>query len=294
MGNSIGLYESKKEFGKIRLATAKETNFFLSDAEKFDNYINKINISIHNTTSRIGMYYESLVPDISESQREQIYKWISEFSKKNEKWLILTDLVTNLGDIWILPLSYSADGGMPHTRGIKYICVPGSFFEVDHGNSITLKHELIHLHQKMDKLKWNKIYKIWDWEMWEGRLPEKYEAIRRINPDTEWGDGPLYVLKKLWVPFCVFREVDRPNVRNTIVWYYNVKSGMVWKSTGILDLPPEIGEDPAWNDVRINMAMREHPHEMSAWFLASPEKYVECTLLNLMLSSIRNWPKNSL
>jgi hypothetical protein len=178
-------------------------------------------------------------------------------------------------------LTYSADGGMPHTRGVKYICVPGGFFDTDRGNTITIRHELIHLHQKMARKEWDDIYLKWDWKHWNGELPEKYEAIRRINPDTEWS-GALYVLKDIWVPFCVFREINRPHVSNTIVWYYNIKTGMVWKSTELLDLPPELAEDPRWNDERINMAMREHPHEMSAWFVASPEKYGDCLLYRLM------------
>lgn len=275
MGNTV----ANQTQGQLVLATTKETNLFLSDAENFDKYIGRINSSIHNITSRIGMFYEPLVPGYDDMRRTEIAEWLQNFKRKNEKWPILRELLAKIGNIWVLSLSYSADGGMPHTRGVRYICVPGGFFDVDHDNSTTLRHELIHLHQKMDKKRWDAIYRNWDWEPWVGgKLPDKYEAIRRINPDTEWGDGALYVLKKRWVPFCVFRDVDRPNVRNTIVWYYNVKTGMVWKSTGILDLPPEIGEDSAWNDVRINMAMREHPNEMSAWFAASPEKYENCLL----------------
>lgn len=277
-----------ENIGRLKLATVKETTFFLAEAEKFDNYLNKINENIHNTTSRIGMYYESVYPDINETKREQITEWLVDFQEKNEKWQILLELLKKLKEIWILPLSYSADGGMPHTRGTKYICVPGGFFDVDHDNGMTLKHELIHLHQKMVRQKWDKLYSdSWDWKPWRGKLPEKYEAIRRINPDTEWC-GALYVIKNTWVPFCVYREIDRPNVRHTIVWYYNIYTGMVWKSTGIFDLPPEIADDSAWTDTRINMAMREHPNEMSAWFLASPEKYENCILSRLFS---RNWPK---
>lgn len=274
--------------GKIKLATSQETNFFLIEAEKYDNYQNQIYNSIHNITSRIGMYYEALYPDFEENKRLFIEKWINFFCEKNETWWILRDIQKNIGDVWILPLSYSAEAGMPHTRGECYVCVPGGFFDTDKDNITTLRHELIHIHQKHNKEEWDRIYlKSWNWEPWNGKLPEKYNSIRRLNPDTEWANGGLYVIKKTWVPFSVFEDVSKPNIQNTKVWYYNINTGMIWKSTNILDLPPELSTDKLWNDSKINMAMREHPIELAAWLLASPEKYSDCPLMKTL---IRIWP----
>lgn len=267
---------------------AMETHTLLGISENEDHYLSQIKESLTNSLSRYHVLYGPMAPDFLPKDLLIIQNWIDMFEQNNAHWNYFRELKNLNQPIWILPLSYSADAGMPHTRGKNCICVPGGFFDnnVEHfdnneRNAITLRHELLHIHQKAYPEYWNEMYKkAWNCEKWSGKLPEKYEAIRRINPDTEWSG--LYTIKNCLVPFCVFADINRPSLQRTFVWYYNINKRTVWKSKGIFDLPPELVGDKIWTDPRINMAMREHPNEMSAWLLSNPERYTTCEIFKAL------------
>jgi hypothetical protein len=168
-------------------------------------------------------------------------------------------LVMELGDVKIIQLMPSADGGMPHTRPGDIICYPNvsQIF-----SKVTLIHELWHIHQRKYREVWFKAFKRMDWTIWNGQLPEQLEKNRRYNPDTI--DYPLWIFNETWVPIPVFRDISRPNVADVEIWFYNPQKQYHSKT-----VPGEISSYYP----NLPHSAYEHPRELSAYMLSEPEKY---------------------
>ena len=120
----------------------------------------------------------------------------------------------------IVPLMPSADAGMPHTRPPNLIAYPltgaGLSFE-------TFSHELWHIHQRMRYKEWVEFFERgWGFKPFEGDVPSQMDYVLRINPDTM--TDPLWIWNDTWVPMCVFLNPVTPELSQTDVWFYNVRS----------------------------------------------------------------------
>jgi len=157
----------------------------------------------------------------------------------------------------VVPLMPSADAGMPHTRPPNVVAYPltggGLSFE-------TFSHELWHLHQRRWYKDWVQFFeKEWRFRVFEGDLPSQFEAVLRINPDTM--TDPLWIWNDTWVPMCVFLNPVTPELSQTDVWFYNVRS-----KTYVQELPPAMAEFFS-KTRRLPKTAFEHPCELAAYGL---------------------------
>lgn len=146
--------------------------------------------------------------------------------------------------------------GLPHTREFATIYLPYNLIYED-GFAKTLVHEAIHIHQRLFRHDWNKIYaRIWDMRPWHEEVPADLEARRRFNPDTHM--EPLYIWRGRYVPVMVFRRADAPRLREAHCVWYDTDTGS-WAQ-----VPP-----PGWMDLfgTDNPSHCEHPNEMAAYIL---------------------------
>lgn len=146
--------------------------------------------------------------------------------------------------------------GLPHTREFAVIFLPYNLmYESDFAK--TLVHESIHVHQRLFRHDWNKIYgRIWDMRPWHGYLPAGLEVRRRFNPDTHM--EPLFIWRGRFVPVMVFRRADAPRLREAHCVWYDTDTG------GWEEVPP-----PGWMDFfgTNKPSHCEHPNEMAAYIL---------------------------
>ena len=165
-------------------------------------------------------------------------------------------LLSELGEISIIQLMPSADGGMPHTRPYNIICYP----DISQVTSLsTLVHELWHVHQRNFQDIWVKVFNKLGWKQWNSRLPAHLETNRRYNPDTI--DSPLWVFKEMWIPLPIFNDISLPNIKETSIWFYNVKTEQIYKK-----IPSEFST----YFPNLPMSAYEHPRELTAYMLADP------------------------
>lgn len=181
-------------------------------------------------------------------------------------------LSMELGDINIIQLMPTADGGMPHTRPGDIICYPdiSQLFSTS-----TLIHELWHIHQRKYQDIWLQVFKRIGWLPWSGELPDQLENNRRFNPDTI--DSPLWVYDDTWVPIPVFRDISHPRVNDVDIWFYNTRT-----KYHIKRVPDEIVS--YFGD--LVPAAFEHPREITAYMLSEPKKYTESGAFKHLLESI--------
>lgn len=158
------------------------------------------------------------------------------------------------GDVTIVVLMPTADGGMPHTRPPNIICYPG------HPNESlsTLTHELCHVHQRKFPTMWNHIFEGLGWKKWDGDLPEMLDSHRRYNPDTV--DSPLWIYGN-WIPVPIFNDIRSPLLTEADIWFYHVNGYHV------KTIPSELEVE------FLPKSAYEHPREMTAYIISEPHKY---------------------
>lgn len=161
--------------------------------------------------------------------------------------------------LYIIFLSNSADGGMPHTRQPNVICLPQYFNVESPRGQATFMHECIHIHQRTYPELWNRIYfDIFHLEPYRGQLPDSLTERRRYNPDTF--QTPYYMWKGRWVAIPIYKTPETPTLSSIKIAYYNVKSG-AWQSF----MPPEM---ETFFGAGLSVAQAEHPNELVAYWLA--------------------------
>lgn len=258
---------------RIIVTTAEQASRLLKEAETCDEYRKKIFNRPIESKARANHNYFPLAD--SQYNREVLQEWcnnfLEELSKNSDTQWIPKVLINHDVTVYLVNLQFSADAGMPHTRPLQklnegIICIPGGLHGSDYEKR-TLIHELIHIFQRIKPSVWVELYKkYWKMTPYAGTLPQKYEEVRRINPDTL--PSELYLYKGKWVIFCVFKDITHPDIRDTVINYYNVHTKRVWSET-----PDELRADEIFGDYKIIPAMREHPAELSAWICAEPERF---------------------
>lgn len=252
----MGIKPSKEYSLFFTIITNKEeAQALLDSAEVMDRYREECFLNHTNAKARLDQGYRAN----RMSYRElKLFELIIE----NATPLLPRRLKEDLHEIRLVQLMPSADGGMPHTRPGNIICYPdlSRFLTIS-----TLIHELWHIHQRIYDEEWNRIFEGIGWTIWkDGELPTPLENHRRYNPDTL--RAPFYVYDQTWVPVPLFKDISKPILTETTVWFYNIHTRR--HSTSIPD-------DLLKAFPSVPPSAYEHPRELTAYVLSEPQKYAD-------------------
>jgi len=118
----------------------------------------------------------------------------------------------------------SAEGGMPHTRAPALICLPAYFPESKLKE--TLDHELIHISQRRQPSLWAKRAEMDGWlAVADSTIPDEWRNRCRLNPDTV--AARFFAWQGRHVPLPLFVREDKPDLRDIVVRWYDIKEGIV-------------------------------------------------------------------
>lgn len=262
----MGTPSSKEYSIAFTIVTSKEESHALLDAaESVDHYREKCRTNQTNAKSRLSHGY---------GPNSMTYHELKtlELLLENATPLLPRRLKTDLHDVRLIQLMPTADAGMPHTRPGNLIC----YSDVSQfSTSTTLIHELWHVHQRQYVDEWNRIFEGLGWSVWDGEVPAALDRHRRYNPDTI--QAPMYVYDQTWVPVPLFKDISKPNLTETVVWFYNIQT-----QRHITSVPEKLINDfPS-----VPASAYEHPRELTAYVLSDPKKYADApgfrTLFRLM------------
>jgi len=259
-------HSTSKEPLRITLVEDKPTaQSWLNEAEAMDFYQEECREDRLNAIARRRMTYSA---NSMTTQEAAYYRAILGQARSR----LPRRLRMELGEVHVVSLMPTAEGGMPHTRPFSLVCFP----HIEQIMSFTtLVHELWHLHQRHHKDTWTAVFAALGWTPWPHALPDAMESHRRYNPDTL--DEPLWVYQNTWVPVPVFMDDSYANVTETTLWFYHVHDHYHVKT-----LPPEFTEQFP----EMNPSAYEHPRELTAYLLAEHESFSSSPGLALLLSHL--------
>lgn len=210
----------------------------LDRAEKLDGYRTRVFSSQLNRKAREGQTYMPAVHSVN--------RLIPDPDSK-EPW-------PSGQVIW---MNSKADEGLPHTRPPYFICLPENFPE---GALVkTMKHERIHVHQRMYPEIWVKlIEKSWPFKVWLNSIPGSLLQQERLNPDLLW--APRFIWKENYVPVAVYTSPTAPKLNQVNIWWYVPSHGTVLKDVSAI---------PEWTTFFGSQVHDgEHPYEIAAYLLS--------------------------
>ena len=238
---------------ELNLLTKEKAQLILMNAERDDSYRFLCNKHKANLLARRDQQYEAYGAPVD-------YTIVIEETLNASKRFLPRKLQDEIGDVNVIILYPSADGGMPHTRPNNTICLP---FKNEFPDVETITHELWHVHQRMYPEFWKKLLKSqWDFEPIDIELPFLLEKQRRLNPDTIKTQN--WIWRKKWIPVPILQNVTQPTLSDCKIWFYNIETELIDH-----DIPNEIKEYFG----NMNMAAYEHPYEMAAYMLSSQKAY---------------------
>lgn len=157
-------------------------------------------------------------------------------------------------DLNVVILNPSAEGGMPHTRAPAVICLPAYFSESSLAH--TLKHELVHISQRRIPEVWETRARMEGWvRVSESVIPENWLRRCRLNPDT--AAARFFAWEGRHVPLPLFVREDKPDLRETVVRWYDMRDGVV-KAV----VPPSFSKKYG---PHLGPSAMEHPYELWAY-----------------------------
>lgn len=216
------------------------------------------------------------------ARKDYIYRPILTFKDAqllSFTWTIPQWLKRDLaGQIPVIVLDPTAEGGMPHTRAGGILCFPGTN---NMPNSTTMCHELVHIHQRKYPAKWAAFYKdAFDFEIWSGTIPDELDNRRRINPDTI--EMPNWIWRGRWVPVPVFLRPEEPTLRGMRVHFYDAVDH-TWTS-----IPPR--EWFGFFGDSLSESEKEHPHELAAYWISTYDNKIKgCIAFTLFQRAMKKW-----
>ena len=239
----------------------------LQQAEQRDLYLAECR---DNRTNAVARKFCSYSPNYIAFDEGQQYAHLLQDSIEQ----LPSRLRSDLQRIHIIPLMYSADGGMPHTRPYDMICVPN----LKQLQSIsTLKHELWHIHQRNFQPQWTAIFNKLGWTEYKGSIPASFEDHRRLNPDTI--DCPLWIYQNKWIPVPIFTDISNPVLSQVEIWFYHAT-----EQYHVRRIPSSLAiEFP-----ELPQSAYEHPRELTAYLLAEPDKYRHTPAWSIISSMLPN------
>lgn len=225
----------------------------LAYAESLDNYLERVAKSPINAYVRRGTNYKPTLHTVN--------RFVP--NEKNGLW-------PNGQVIW---MTDEADGGLPHTRPSRYICLPASLPEKDLARTLT--HERIHLSQRQKTKTWlSMLAKAWGFSVYHGTLPEKLTSMQRLNPDLIM--FPTMMWKETYVPYAIFKSSKPSSLSDIKVVWFDVQTRTVH------DNPPK-----GWNDFFGVIPQGEHPFEIAAYILTSESKSPAKQALTAVLGDLQ-------
>lgn len=246
---------------ELNLVTKENAFTNLMNAERSDSYRFLCNKHKANLIARRNQQYDAVSAPIE-------YRIKLEEILQESKHSLPRKLQDEIGEVNVVLLYPSADGGMPHTRPDNVICFP---FMNKYPDTETITHELWHIHQRMYPEFWRRLFfSLWDFEPYEEELPALLEKQRRFNPDTLKTQN--WIWRKKWIPVPIFQNVTQPTLNDVKIWFYNVETKHIDH-----DIPEEIREYFG----NMNMSAYEHPYEMSAYMLSSKKAYSSPAWINI-------------
>lgn len=252
--NRMGIQSSKEYSLTLTIVINKEeAQTLLNAAEDSDRYREECISNSTNAKARFNQGYQANSMTYRELK-------IFEILLENAKPLVPRRLKQDLHEVKLVQLMPSADGGMPHTRPGNLIC----YSDLSRFSISTLIHELWHVHQRLYEEEWNRIFQGMGWTIWEGELSPALDKHRRYNPDTL--RAPLYAYNNEWVPVPVFKDISKPNLAETHIWFYNIHS-----KRHVTSVPEKLlHEFPS-----VPPSAYEHPRELTAYLLSDSDKYAD-------------------
>ena len=168
-----------------------------------------------------------------------------------------------LTESWIYTVPNSCENGLPHTRNHNVIAIPNnlSFIEVPR----TIRHEKIHLNQRLYQNKWKEFYKTyWNYEIFvkpHDKMPNELITMKRANPDTN--DIPFARWNNKWWSVPVYKNNDDLEFKNCILKWWNEETNEIQLN------PPKEWTDffGSFGTSFYDISQMEHPHEISATYL---------------------------
>jgi hypothetical protein len=250
MGSSYSSLSPNLSFQFI--SNKSEASQKLLESEQKDFYLEECYDHVANAKARERQTYRPNSISHHDLQSAMLYV-------ESVKSILPRRLMMDLSTISIIQLMPTADDGMPHTRPHSVICFPdiSQLFSIT-----TLKHELWHIHQRIYQEEWLRIFESIGWKPWSGKLPEKLELYRRLNPDTI--DHPNWVFRNTWVPIPVFQNITHPKVSEVDICFYHITEQYHTRK-----VPTEL----QMYFSGLSMIAFEHPREITAYLLSEPEKY---------------------
>lgn len=246
---------------RLVLVTDKtEAHHDLRAAEQLDGYRESCGANRTNARARRLLAYEVNRLGYQEWKRMEVFV---EQVHEGTQW-IPSRLRRELGEVRLIALMPSAEGGMPHTRPLNRICYP-NVETITHG--VTLVHELWHLHQRAHRAWWSEVFHEWGWtalsdEEAVRQIPASLREHVRMNPDTI--DQRWWAYHGRWVPLPVFTNLGTPSMTETELWWYDLHDRFHVRTT-----PSEITTE--FPGVSANAL--EHPRELAAYLLSDKERY---------------------
>jgi hypothetical protein len=154
--------------------------------------------------------------------------------------------------VHVVILNPSAEGGMPHTRP-NLICLPAYF--PDSLVESTMKHELLHIDQRINETNWMKKLVKDGWvEETQASVPEDWLRKCRLNPDT-W-NSRFWSWEDRYIPLPIFDREDQPSMTDFAVFWYDKKS-----EKAIRRAPDGYVQQYG----SVSQSAQEHPYELFAY-----------------------------
>ena len=252
--------------GTLRLVVVVDKHDAQEDmnrAEQIDHYRKQTARNLTNAMARRTLAYEVNRLGYHEWKRMEV--WADQVNQGLHGSVhVPLRLRRELGEVRLIAVMPTAEGGMPHTRPANVICYP-NVETITHG--VTLVHELWHIHQRQHAAWWSEVFREWGWtplsmEDAHRQIPEKLRAHVRMNPDTI--DQPWWAYRGRWVPLPVFAHLSKPSMTETECWFYDLLNGFHVRA-----VPDEIqAEFPG-----VSGNALEHPRELAAYLLSDPGRY---------------------
>ena len=162
--------------------------------------------------------------------------------------------------VWVWTVPNSCEQGLPHTRSVDVIALPKNLPR--ERISSVMDHEIIHILQRLMPDSWANFYRRkWHYEIYSEPpfgMPEELITNIRANPDT--ANHPWCRWQSRWWPVPVYKSTENPRLNGTDIRWWDQEHST-------------ISDDPPDDWVKFfgeSLHKNEHPHEISAEFLAGP------------------------